>query len=91
MNAIAVSNAAQRAQAEASGRLHQVADATLHELVDEYVALTKVINDGTTPKADGYGSDFSDEARIAMQNRGLVNGAARARFGIEFSEHDSNF
>jgi hypothetical protein len=91
MNAITINKAAERAQAEAPERLHQVADATLHELVDEYVALTKVIADGTTSKADGYGNEFSDEAKVAIQNRGIVNGAARARFGIEFSEHDACF
>ena len=83
MNQIVATSAAERAQSEASERLHQVADMTLHQLVDEFVALTAIIKAGTTENPTTYATSYSDEALIGVQNRNIVNGALRTRFGIE--------
>lgn len=77
----------------ASDRLRSVADMSLHNLVDEFVRLTAVIDSGELPKAEGDYSNtkYSDEAKVAIEERKLVNGATRARFGFGFDLYDADF
>lgn len=91
MNAVVNTDAAGRAQAEAANRLHQVADMTLHQLVDEFMSLTAAIKAGTTENPTTYSTSYSDDALVAIQNRNIVNGAIRARFGIEIDTFSGPF
>lgn len=80
-------------RAVAADRLRSAASMTLHELVDEFARLTAAIEAGKTPRAEGdYGADkYSDEAKVAVEERKLVNGATRARFGFGFDLYESDF
>lgn len=91
MNDVVVTEAAERAKSEAAARLHQVADMTLHQLVDEFMALTGIIKAGTTENPGTYSTSYSDDALVAIQNRNIVNGAIRARFGIEIDTFNGPF
>lgn len=77
----------------ASGLLHAVADMSLHDLVDEFQRLSIAIEDGRIEGEDAGAYRpvrWSDAAQLAMKQRLLVNGAARARFGISFESYDRN-
>jgi hypothetical protein len=93
MNAVATTNPAEAFRAVAADRFHSAADMTLHELVDEFQRLAKVIHDGTTEQdQDGlYSTTRTPEAEIAVREQQIINGAARARFAISFSTHDLDF
>lgn len=91
MNAIATTSPAEAFRTGASGLLHAVADMSLHDLVDEYQRLTLAIEAGKIVKDDRGGypqTSWNDAAKLAAKQRGLVNGAAKARFGISFETHD---
>jgi hypothetical protein len=93
MNAVQTTTPKDTFRAKAAERLHAVADMTLHELVDEFARLTAVINAGevTREPSEGYlPTKYSDEALLAFEERKLVLGATRARFGFGFDTYDSD-
>lgn len=79
-------------RAKAASRFHEAADMTLHQLCDEFVRLTAIIEDGKAEDESDFGATtYTDEASIALRERNIVNGAARARFGIGFETYDYDF
>jgi hypothetical protein len=90
MNAVATTSPAEAFRDGAAGLLHAVADMSLHDLVDEFQRLTLAVEAGkTTVEVGGYPqAKWSDGAKLAAKQRGLVNGAAKARFGISFDTYD---
>ncbi|UJW87925.1 hypothetical protein [Devosia sp. SL43] len=91
--AVQTTNPTETFRSIAADRLRSVADMSLHNLVDEFVRLTSAIEAGELPKADGeYGAPkYSDAAKVAIEERKLVNGATRARFGFGFDLYDADF
>lgn len=89
-------NPAEAFRAVAAERFHAAADMTLHQLCDEFLRLTKLIEAGTIEgdqSSESWAADeeFTDEAKIALRERNIVNGAARARFGMGFDQYDQSF
>lgn len=75
----------------AADLLHAVADMSLHELVDDFLRLSKAIEAGrieSTTSGNYTPARWTAAALLAMKQRLLVNGAARARFGISFESYD---
>jgi hypothetical protein len=94
MNELATTKPAEVFRAGAADLFKATADMSLHELVDEYLRLTQTIEAGKVPAKSGeewLSDDYTDEAKVALRNRNIVNGAARARFGIGFDVHDYDF
>lgn len=92
MNDIVKSNPAETFRSVAADRLRSAADMSLHELVDEFSRLTEVINNGETERSTStHTVQYTDEALVAFEERKLVNGATRARFGFGFDIYDSGF
>lgn len=94
MNEITTTKPAEIFRAGAADLFKATADMSLHDLVDEYLRLTEIIEAGKVPVKDSDDwapDDYTDEAKVALRNRNIVNGAARARFGIGFEVHDYDF
>lgn len=91
-NEIQTTSAASQFRSIAADRFKAVADMSLHELCDEFVRLTAIVEAGKTEDAGEYGATtYTDEANVALRERNIVNGAARARFGIGFETYDYDF
>lgn len=76
-------------QKVAAQRLHEAADMTLHELVDEFLRLSKLVAANLVRETSGYQINFNDTAKLALRERNIINGAARGRFGLSLETYDS--
>jgi len=93
MNAALTTTSAKDAfRAVAADRMVTAAGLTLHELVDEYARLQAIISAGTSSSDDpeDYGVKYSDAAKMAISEAAIINGAAKARFGIMFNSFDGD-
>lgn len=94
MNDLIATNPAEAFRAKAAEGLISAAGMTLHQLVDEYVRLTEVIEANVVKTADDeeWGArTLNDVGKLASRERGLIDGAAKVRFGISFAEYDRTF
>ena len=75
---------------KAAAGFHAAADMTLHQLVDEYLRLTVLVETHTTVTTEGYDQarSIDDEGKVALRDRMVINSAVKARFGICFAEYD---
>lgn len=87
MNAVVTTSPADQFRAKASGLFVEAAEMTLHQLVDEFQRLTKVMDDNIINEL-GEGRKFNETAELASRERRVVTSAARARFGISFDAYD---
>ena len=81
-------------RAIAADRLHVAADMSLHDLVDEFLRLTAVMeaNAIVIDPDDIYrDTKLNDAGELASRERNIVTDAARARFGVSFAAYDSQF
>ena len=88
MNALVEITPSEAFRNAAADLLKDSAEMTLHELVDEYLRLTEVMDAGVIESGEEYRTTFNDEAKLAMRKRNVINGAARARFGVGFESYD---
>lgn len=95
MNAVTTTSPAETFRATAATSLVTAAGMNLHELVDEYLRLTKVIEANTVKPLEGEddwgGRKLNDAGKLAARERGIIDGAAKVRFGITFDEYDRTF
>lgn len=77
-------------RAVAADRFHSAADMSLHELVDEFRRLSAVIEANLVKTQDGSfeRTTPNDAGKVAARERNIINGAARARFGLSFDVYD---
>jgi hypothetical protein len=78
----------QQFRSQAAELMVDAANMTLHQLVDEFVRLSNVIDENCTRTDDGYGVDFNDTAKLADRQRRIITTASRARFGVDFQPFD---
>lgn len=94
MNAVTTSSPAEVFRATSATSMVAAANMTLHQLVDEFVRLTSVIEANTIKAIDAdewSGRKLNDAGKLAMRERGIIDGAAKVRFGITFDEYDRDF
>ena len=85
-NEIQTTSAEASFRAIAADRMVSAANMTLHELLDEYQRLSGIIAAERLPAdPDEYGAKYSEAGKLAINVLAIVNGAARVRFGINFS------
>lgn len=72
----------------ATNKLHDAANMTLHELVDEYVRLSDVIDADSYENSEHPYVRYGATAQLAIRNRLVILAASKARFGIMFSTYD---
>ena len=73
---------------QASGLMTEASNLTLHQLVDEFVRLSNLIDANCVPRDDGYGLAYNDAAKLADRQRKMITTASRARFGVDFEPFD---
>ena len=74
----------------AADRLKAAADMTLYELVDEFQRLSVVVENSAIERAEDDYSEprLTPEGELAQREIGIVNGAAKSRFGLYFTAYD---
>lgn len=87
MTSLTTTTPAEQFRAKAQGLFIDVAKMSLHELVDEFQRLTTVM-DENVETTENNGKLFNETAGVALRERRLVQGAARARFGISLDAFD---
>lgn len=90
MNDLTTTTPAEAFRAKAADMMIGTAKMTLHQLVDEFVRLTEVIEKNTIEGDDGYHRSMTDEGELAYRDRRMVTAAARSRFGVTFDSYDRN-
>ncbi len=88
MNALTTTSPAEVFRSQAQDQMVSVANMTLHELVDEFVRLSEIVDRETTFEADVYKMTVSDAGQLADRQRRMVNAATRSRFGISLDVYD---
>ncbi len=87
---VTTSNAVTTFRAQVADVFIWAAKASLYELVDEFLRMSKVILDGTIHHDDDPDT-YTDDAKIAFRNRSVVLAAARGRFGLSMeARNDDN-
>lgn len=86
MNELVTTSPAETFRGIAAKRLAAASEKTLHELVDEWMRLTEIMDAGVID--DNGDWHLSDEAEVASRERGIIVGVSKARFGIEFEPYD---
>lgn len=88
-NAVATTpTPAQDFRSKAAGLLVQAADMSLHQLVDEFLRLSEVMEANQADEDGLHRPKLNDIGELALRQRNLINGAARARFGLSFETWD---
>ena len=86
-NAVVATSPADQFRAKAADGMINSAKMSLHELVDEFQRLTQIMDDNTSQE-EGRGKTFNEIAELADRDCRIVQGAARARFGITLESFD---
>lgn len=79
---------AQIFRAKASSLMTDAASMTLHQLVDEFVRLSEVVESNSKEVEDSYRKELTDVGKVAFRERQVINAAARACFGVGFNTFD---
>lgn len=88
MNAVTTTTPADAFRVKASDLLVDAANMTLHQLVDEFMRLTDVMDKNCEPAKGASYPSLNDQGELAARERRVVTAAARARFGINFEPFD---
>lgn len=87
MTAIITANPAEQFRSKAANLMVSAAQMTLHQLVDEFQRLADLIDQHSSEDEHGY-TTLTEIGQLAIREQRMVNGAARARFGISFESYD---
>jgi signal transduction histidine kinase len=83
-NAIEKKSAVQTYRDGFSRHVKAAADMTLHELVDQFQRLTKVVNDNTAYD-EMQRPKYNEAAILALKERKIFASVANARFGLSLA------
>lgn len=71
-------------------RVKAAADMDIHQLLDEFVRLTGVVNANTTRDEDGR-PEYSEAGFLAIKERQVFATLASARFGVSLASDDGSY
>ena len=79
-------------RAKASGLMVEAANMTLHQLVDEFMRLSGVMDENCIHEDDSHASylRLNERGEVAERERKVIVAASRARFGITLEAFDRN-
>lgn len=90
MNALTTTNPSTAFRAKAADLMTTAARMSLHELLDEFMRLTSVMEENTAEDEEGGYPRLNDTGQLAARERRMILAASRSRFGVSFDEYDRN-
>lgn len=85
---IATTNALDRYRTNFSANIKAAADMHIHDLLDNFQRLTKIIDAHETTYEKHIGRTWDEEGQLAIRERNIYASVANARFGITFNAYE---